>query len=92
MIKLFLVIFRSVKRFFKIFLNCFSDPVFCSRLQSVDLFSEQVDLTRSRSTGSVDRRAQICARLADTGRSTVRVDRDESRALCLFGSTGAVDR
>ena len=71
MIKLFLVIFRSVKRFLENILTCFSDPDCCSRLQP----SRLGPLTSRLGEESVDRAGRpTCTNLCTFG-GTGTVDR-----------------
>ena len=78
MIKLFLGIFTRIKRIFrKIFNRCFCHRFVADRPGRPTAW---VDRTKGRSTLAVDRRAQACARLADTG--TVGRAADRTRELC----------
>ena len=86
MLKLFLGIFIYFTRIFRNILTWFSDPVsdpvLCWQARSVD---RTVDRTKGRSTVAIDRRAQPCARLADTGPVDRSVDRTRERCSLYLG-------
>ena len=78
MIKSFLGIFTRLKRIFRnILYMCFCPRFVADRPGRPTAW---VDRTKGRSTLAVDRRAQACARLADTG--TVGRAADRTRELC----------
>ena len=82
MLKLFLGMFIYFTRFIKIFLTCFSDPV---SDPDCGWQARSVDRTMGRSTFVVDRRAQPCARLADTDSADRPVDRSRELLLSVSG-------
>ena len=78
MLKLFLGIFTRLKRIFRNNFNmCFCPRIVADRPGRPTAW---VDRTKGRSTLAGDRRAQACARLADTG--TVGRAADRTRELC----------
>ena len=70
------------------FLTQISVPGFNQSTKSTDLI-DLGEVGRPGRSTDVHKSVHVWQTL---GRSTVRVDRSESSALCLFGSTGPVDR
>ena len=80
---------EKIKDFYKIFFPVFLTQVLCWQAGRSTV---RVDRTKGRSTHRVDRRAQTCARLADTNSVDRRVDRVWELCSLFVWVDRAVDR